>query len=196
MAEFDALVNSAPSVDTVESATVEQNNIFEEPQENNEEQILARFKLKAKIIHYKEDFPKQLVAYDYKLSNLDGMTVQQLEELLIEIRFAVSCRNSSNLTKMFYFSTVEVAEKIGTHIGFRIQGITKALNENAEIHNCLNELKLKYEDEMSTPPEMRLALITATTLLTFHRMNSNTETVQSVLKKIVPQEVLKEFDDL
>jgi len=100
--------------------------------------------IKTKILRYKEIFPQQLAVYDYRMENLDSLTTEELKYLLEEISLAVSTRNSSGLTKMFYFSGTELVEKVGCALNFQIQGLSNALQQNAAIHDCLNEIMLKY----------------------------------------------------
>ncbi len=189
MSEFDELTNEM-------AATTGEPNFEPSPVPLTQEQILEKLKLKSKIFQYRELFPKQLLVYDYKFADFDSMSIAEIQELLIEIQFAVSSRNSAGFTKQIYFSGVQLTERFGTMLNFQLQGLENALQQSQEVHDCLNELSLKYEDMMFMPPEMRLLHCTLQTALALHKVNSSNNTIKEVLSTRLAEDVQKKYEDL
>lgn len=197
MSEFDAIFDSQNNQDPSEQSSVrEQPPEVEISREDRQKIIFTRLQLKTQILRWKETFPQQLSVYDYKMQNLDSLSNGELEELLDELSMAVSTRNSSGLTKMFYYTGAEVFEKGGVMLGFKIQGVANALMQNQAISHCLDEIMLKYEKSLYTPPELRLAYLTMQSIITLHKLNSNQDVINSAMNKKVAPEIATKYKDL
>ena len=196
MSEFDELLEEPDA--TIEPSTAEYKiaDNIESQQPNRQQQILERLRIKSKILRYKEFFPKQLMVYEYRMENLDALSTEDLQDLLYEIQLAVSCRNSAGLIKSCYFSGIGLTERIGCAMNYKLQGLSEALQQSQEVHDCLNELSLKYEDAIYTSPEIRLANATLQAIIGLHKLNSSNITINDVLSKKVPGDLQDEFGDL
>ena len=190
--EFDELVE-----EQVTETQNEKVNILDsmEP-EDRQKYIIEKMKLKNKLLRYKELFPHLLQNFNYRIEDLDKLEIKELEYLLEEISIAVNTRNSSGLTKMLYFETVRVAETGGRIFGLKIEGLQQALKENQAVHDVLNELSLKYENDMYMAPELRLAYLTSSAILSLHKLNSTKSVIQNFLDEKIPDNIKKEYEDL
>ncbi len=191
--EFDEL-RSDPQIDDVPPEDVEP--VPELTPEERHKLILDKMKLKNKILRYKELFPHLLQNFQYRIEDLDQMEIKDLEYLLEELSVAVNTRNSSGLTKILYFESMRIVEGTSTYVGLQVNGLAEALKQNQAVHDVLNELSLKYESDMYMAPEVRLAYLTATTVLSLHKLNSTGSTINNYLSSKVPENLQKEYKDL
>lgn len=190
--EFDQLEETPPQQQEQEPP-----NILDTlTQEERHQYMIEKMKVRNKLLRYKELFPHILQNMSYRLDELDKMELRDLEYLLEETSIAVNTRNSSGLTKMLYFESVRVVEMGGNFIGLKINGLQQALKDNQAIHDCLNELSLKYESDMYLAPEIRLLYLTSSTVLQLHKLNSTSNVIQNFLQEKVPEQIKKEFEDL
>lgn len=197
MSEFDNLVSTTQEQTQMPQQDVQTPIIqYSEDPKERQKQIFERLQLKTQILRWKESFPKQLEVYNYRMETLDNLTNEEMVILLEEMSMAVSTRNSSGLTAMLYFTGVETIERAGTMLGYQIQGVSMALQQNAAIKDCLNELMLKYEQQLYTPPELRLAYLTISTVMTIHKLNSNQNVITNAMNKKVPEDVANKYADL
>ena len=164
--------------------------------EERQQKMIARMKLKNKIMRYRELFPHYVSHFEYRMEDFDRMSEREMELLIEELSVAVNTRNSSGLTKMLYFESCRFLEVGGTMAGANIAGLSEALKQNQAIHDVLNELSLKYESDMFMAPEVRLIYLTLTTAVSLHKLNSNSGIINDFLKKEVPKTLAEEFKDL
>ena len=200
MSEFEELDN----IDKPEDEQNEQKEL--EQQEPDPEEFLSpierqkimieKQKLKNKVLRYKELFPHYMRNIEFKLEDLDNLDIEQLENLIEELSVVVNTRNSSNLTQMLYFTTTSVFETTSTRFGMQVNGLTEALKQNQAVIDCLNELSLKYENDMYMAPEVRLGYLTAQTVLQLHNLNKSGNTISNYLNKKVPDEIVNKYKDL
>jgi hypothetical protein len=165
-------------------------------EEDRQKYLIEKMKLKNKILRYKELFPHLLQHFTYRIEDLDKMEIKELEYLLQELSIAVNTRNSSGLTKMLYFEGLRVVEVTSKLVGLKIDGLSEALKQNQAVHDCLNELSLKYENDMYMSVEMRLGYLTCTSILSLHKLNSTKSVIDNFLDEKVPENIEKEFADI
>lgn len=189
--EFDQL-NEQPPVGEV----IPPNPLDEMTKEDRQKYFIEKSKLKNKLLRYKELFPHLLQNFNYRIEDLNRLEIKELQYLLEEIGVAVNTRNSAGLTKILYFESLRVIEFGSKFVGLRVEGLQKALSENQAIHDVLNELSLKYENDMFMAPEIRLGYLTATTILGLHKLNSTKDVITNFLSEKVPDELQKEYNDL
>lgn len=169
------------------------------PQESSEERfdrILNEQRIKNKILRYKVSFGKYLLAYDYKIEQMDDLTIEQLEKLVQEIEIAVSCRTSGNMLKSYYIGTVQMVEKIAPILSLNLQGLSSVLENNQAIQETLDELSIKYDVLQSQSPESRLAFLTLQTVMALNNRNRQIDTVKQVINEPVKKEVIEKYSDL
>lgn len=197
MSEYDELEKT----EFIDDEPVIQNNnknqkyaeYAEMPQEERQEKMIERAKLRNKIMRYRELFPKYTEHFEFDLESMDE---SEMEILLEHMHVAVNTRNSAGLTKMLYFETVKATEFCGSFVGLNIDGLSAALQQNQAIHDILDELSLKYENDMYMAPEIRLGYVTLSTAFSLHKLNSSQNTINNFLKKSIKKDDLEEFDDL
>lgn len=192
--EFDELKNDSAIEDG--QPTPEAPPEPELTPEERHKLILDKMKLKNKILRYKELFPGIFKNFDYRIQDLDQMEIRDLEYLLEELSVCVNTRNTSGLTKMLYFESVRIVEGTGSMVGLQINGLAEALKQNQAVHDVLNELSLKYENDCFMQPEVRLAYLTATTVLSLHKLNSSGNTINNYLSSKVPDNLVNDYKDL
>ena len=164
--------------------------------EDRHQMIIEKTKLKNKVIRYKTLFPKILGHFEYRMAELDVMSIPELEYLIQELSVAVNTQNSSGLTKMLYFGSVRFVEASSSIFGLQINGLSAALNDNEAVHDVLNEISLKYENDMYMAPEIRLAYLTAQTMLGLHNLNSSGNTINAFLQSKIPETIADQYKDL
>lgn len=198
MSEFDALdnnqnINESPDTEITEEYKPPE---LELSPEERHDIILSKMKLKNKILRYKELFPHLLQNFEYRIEDLDKMEISELEYIVQELSICVNTRNASGLTKMLYFESMRIVECTGPLVGLQIANLNEALKQNQGIHDILNELSLKYENDVYITPEIRLGYLTATTILSLHKLNSTTNIINDFLTKKIPDDVIKDYEDL
>ncbi len=159
-------------------------------------ELMERLKVKSKILQYQQTFPDELLAYNYKMNQLDQFSTEDLRVFLDEIKIAVSQRNSTGLAKFAYFSAADVIEKIGCKIGYDIKGFKNILNANPEIHKCLNEIALEYADNIYVSPHVRLSFITLSVATNLYQIKKVENVVEKEIQKKIPDDIKEMYNDL
>lgn len=161
------------------------------------DELITIMKLKNKIIRYKTTFPHIFEKnFSYKFENLDNLSIQDLERLILELSIMVNTQSASGLTKTIYFESVRVAEIVSPYANIQIQGLYTALQQNQGVIDCLNELSLKYEDSTHIEPELRLFYMTLMSAIQIHKLNSSGNTINNFLKKQIPENKTDKYKDL
>lgn len=169
---------------------------FSNDNEVRMQQLMSRLKLKNKILTYQVKFREELLAYEYKMSQLDELSIPDLELFLQEIRIAVRQRNSSAMTKSFYFGAVNLFEKASSKVGFDVTGLHQSLYTQSEIHKCLDEIALEYEDSINMPAHIRLPFITLQAALSINAMNNTRNIINTEMNKTISKDLVDEYKDL
>ena len=167
----------------------------EDPVKRNE-QLTERLKLKSKILQYQEKFPEELKAYMYKMDKLDSLSTEDLKIFIDELRIAVRQSGSMGIIKIGYFSTVEFVEKLSCKVGYNVKGFKDLLFQQKEIHKCLDELALEWQDNVYVPPLARLGFYTFQTAAMLHQVRSLENVTESEMKKKIPNEISEMYSDL
>lgn len=177
-------------IKSVTSAPVQESN------EDRFERILTEQRLKNKILRYKVSFGKYLLAYDYKIEQMDELSIEQLEKLVQEIEIAVSCRTSGNMLKSYYIGSVQMVEKVAPLLSLNLQGLSAVLENNQAIQETLDELSIKYDVLQAQPPEARLAFLTLQTIMALNNRNRQIDAVKNVVNEPVKKEIIEKYADL
>lgn len=185
-----------PQVSDIIAEPEEDSEPEEESEQDKFKKIIELQGLKNKILRYKVSFDKYLIAYDYKIQDLDNLTLEQLKTLLTEIEICVSSRTSGNMLKNYYCSAVEVGERMAPFLGLNLTGLSKVLGESDQVRECLEELSIKYDVLQYTKPEVRLAYITLQTIFAINTHNKKINEINKVMEASVKKEVIEEFKDL
>lgn len=198
---------SQPTVEQLDTNNQINTNKFEErdyskavyysqnPQER-QAQLMERLKLKSKILQYQEKFERELIAYQYKMDKLDEFSNEDLVVFLDEIKIAVRQRNSLNMTKSLYFGGCDFVEKFGGKVGYDIRGFKNVLSSTQEIHKCLDEIALEFEDTMYMPATVRLGFITLQVAMSLYEVRNTERIINTELNKPLKQEIADLYNDL
>lgn len=170
--------------------------VVQESSEERFERILSEQRLKNKILRYKVSFGKYLLAYDYKIEQMDELSMDQLERLAQEIEIAVSCRTSGNMLKSYYIGSVQMVEKVAPLLSMNLQGLSAVLENNQAIQETLDELSIKYDVLKAQPPEARLAFLTLQTVMALNNRNKQIDAVKTVVNEPVKKEIIEKYADL
>lgn len=171
-------------------------SLLAQPEEDRFTAIIKEQSIKNKILRYKVSFGKYLIAFDYRIQDLDNLSCADLELLLQEIEICVASRTSGNMIKNYYLGCVNVFEKVSPLIGMNLQGLSTVLSENDAIRETLDELSIKYDVLHYTKPEIRLAYLTLQSIMAINSINKKNMKISSVLSEPVKKEVVDEFKDL
>lgn len=169
---------------------------YDENPDVRKAELMERLKVKSKILQYQQTFPDELLAYNYKMNQLDQFSTEDLRVFLDEVKIVVSQRNSTGLAKFAYFSAVDVIEKIGCKIGYDIKGFKNILNANPEIHKCLNEIALEYADMIYVSPHIRLSFLTLSVATNLYQMKKVENVVEKEIQKKIPDDIREMYNDL
>lgn len=159
-------------------------------------QLMERLKLKNKILAYQEKFAKELKVYDYKMDKLDEFSNEDLEVFLDEVKLCVRQRNSASMTKGMYFGAVNFVEKTSTKLGYDITGFHNVLYAQEEVHKCLDEIALEYEDSMYMPAHIRLPYITLQVAMSLYQIKKVETIIETGMKQEIKKELADEYSDL
>lgn len=170
--------------------------VVQESSEERFESILSEQRLKNKILRYKVSFGKYLLAYDYKIEQMDELSMDQLERFAQEIEIAVSCRTSGNMLKSYYIGSVQMVEKVAPLLSMNLQGLSAVLENNQAIQETLDELSIKYDVLQAQPPEARLAFLTLQTVMALNNRNKQIDAVKTVVNEPVKKEIIEKYADL
>jgi hypothetical protein len=203
MSEFDCLNSIVkPDEQPAEKEEVAESDFskaehYDTNQDIRRGQLMERLKLKNKIIQYQDKFPDELKAYSYKMDKLDQFSNEDLQVFLDEIQIAVSQRNNVGLYKSIYFSGLKFLEKASSHMtGVNMGGLHNVLYGNPEVQKCLDEISLKYCDDLYMPAPVRLTYLSLQVCLTMYDIRKTEQVMNSEFKKPVKEELVKEYSDL
>lgn len=160
------------------------------------EDILDKLRLKHKILQYQEKFADELKVYDYKMKDLDQLSILDLQNFLEEIRIAVRQRNSTSMVKSFYFTGINFIEKTSTKLGYDLTGFHNVLFQEKEIHKCLDEISLEFEDSLYMPAYLRLPYVTLQVAMSVGQMRRTENVLNNEMKKKIDVEIEEAYSDL
>jgi hypothetical protein len=128
-------------------------------------------------------------------------TIANPKELLKEIEMKVGSRNMSSLFKSQFFVTLSNLEDLNEKYGqgyIKMKNFSSILERNSAVHDTLDELMIKYSSKFSSicSPEMRLALVMASTLYAVHSFNSDAEERDNLKQKKINEDYVNKYSDL
>jgi hypothetical protein len=163
-----------------------------------DDSVIERTKLKLKILRYKEGFSKFLEHYGDKLENknLEGLSNEDLEFLLEEIRITVGTRNSSSMVSNVFMGLGGVAEHLAPRVGMDLHGLQYFMEKDQNIKDTLLELSLEYESFSYLPPMQRLMLQCGRLVMDVNNHNKALKLQKIFNDSEMKKEVIEEFNDL
>src|SRR5271154_612351 len=162
------------------------------------EDPIEKRKVILKVRRWLLEFEKHLG--DFTNRDLEALSIEQLDILLREIKFTVSCRNVNTMSiRAFKTMIVNIEYFCCTHTQIRCAGLSK-LNEDEDLLDCVKEFSLENMELFYTKPQYRILYAVVSSIMTLHIVNSTREKEQLALqaqqaKKEVDLEKVKEIDD-
>ena len=149
----------------------------------NQEDKIERMKLIEQYSKYRSTFKFTKDVIDPKKLSLDELKFE-IELLQSELNGKGSMLAFSALL-MTSFTILEHSSKL-LNIGLRLDGLTKAVDENKEeFNNIMKELLIKY-NIFSPGPETRFILLVAKTVYITHHMNMAIEKKKEIINNTDP----------
>jgi hypothetical protein len=196
MSEFDVLNELKQPEQVAQEVNYSSAEIYDKNPDIRRGQLMERLKLKNKILAYQEKFTKELNVYNYKMEKLDEFSNEDLEVFLDEIKLCVRQRNSASMTKGMYFGAVNFVEKTSTKLGYDITGFHNVLYSQEEVHKCLDEISLEYEDSVYMPAYVRLPYITLQVAMSLYQIKKVETIIETGMKQEIKKEIVDEYADL
>lgn len=146
---------------------------------------LDRRKTILKIKRYLLEFEKNLQEFQNK--NLEGMANNQLEELLNEIRFTVSCRNVNTIAlRAFKMMITNIEFLCCNYTTIRCQGLSAIANDQ-DLLDTVKECSLENMEFTYVKPIYRILYAVIQAMLTLHVMNSGKQLTNE--EHIMPRQI-------
>lgn len=140
------------------------------------ERLVVRRKLRSYYDKFQKSFNTELKK---EFLHLDKKSDEELQTLLSEVKFAVFWRTQPELVKQTYFHFLEFNEH---YIG--AQGLSQTLRRDPLVSDLLEEINIKYQNEMYVEPEYRLILATLGAAHIVRKINKISSDVPSVLTNL------------
>jgi hypothetical protein len=189
--DLSLIQNQGSNDDEILNPPEEKESVEEKVHYSLETQLVRR-RLIIKIQRYKATFPEFLQNFDE--DDLEYKSESQLGNLLQEVKFTVSCRNTTtNLEGIAAFG-VRTVESIGCkYTPLKLDGYSRALLNNESFVLTLKEFALENDDLIYTTPAKRLAYISITTALAVHYANDQND--KSVNSSETAQQMNQDLTD-
>ncbi len=92
-----------------------------------------------------------------------------------EIDRVVGSRQADTFMEVGYFTSVSIAEQVGTKKGYQVEGWTESLKSQPEVYELLKIIRLRNQDKLSSiSPEFKLLGITLMSGFAIHQGRSVT----------------------
>lgn len=184
---------STPEDDVDPKALLEQMelDISHLPPPLTQDEIIYRRKLIMKGRRWIQTFPQYLK--DFESEKIDtSRTIEELENVIQEMKFCVANRNSSRMATKAFETGLFIVENL--HEDFR--GLTTAFFADSDTNDLIKELCLENESLVYTKPEYRLMLLITLKIGEVRYSNKTKRLVDEVLEKPVDKSMIEEFNDL
>lgn len=129
-------------------------------------------KLQVIIRGYKLRFGDRLEDVDFESAK--GASIEELESMLADIRFLVSCTSSGGIFQSIANVGVVAVEHISAEaLELKTQGLAVTLKNDQEWKDLVDEWALEHADVASMPIEYRLGFKLVQSVWTMHTINTN-----------------------
>ena len=116
-----------------------------------------------KLRQYAKTFPTELEdlfsaeTKNGKLTNLQNMTMTELETLLSEVQYTISTARSANAIRSMFLGSVQISESIGPYMGLDLRGLASVCQKSQDVLLTVDEIAIKYGNFIEIDPIHRLA---------------------------------------
>jgi hypothetical protein len=205
--EVNIDLSSIANTDNTDMADIQQNmaatqqNMAVNQMENSvpivkePENTIERRRLILIIQRYILEFEKYLG--DLATINYSMMSEEELGELLKEIKFTVSVRNSGKMSeKMVLASIMQLEQFCCTYTPLKVQGLAQMTINDNDFRDTVKEFTLENLDLFYVSPSYRMIYTLLLTGMNLHVYNSQLEkTKLANLKTVEMTDKLKELDN-
>ena len=143
-----------PELDVSDFQEIE-SNVALTPEEACEKRVIIR-----KLHSYYLTFPKECALR--KSAIMDSVEMNdlgQLNMLLSDVEHMISSGRSIGSGKNIFLAGTSVVEILSRKTPLKLQGLTAVCRESPELDSVIQELTIKYQNEVVLGPEQRLGLI-------------------------------------
>jgi hypothetical protein len=201
--EFEEIKNEVQGINELDNKLVNEpiqdfslaDSFSQDPEEQKKE-LIERLKIKTKILQYNSKFPQELEAYNYKMNQLDMLSIADLQIFLDEIKIAVNTNCGSNMLSHLYFGGVNVFERIAVKMGYQLTGFSSILKQQPDVYKCLDQISLEMGDNMYMPPHVRLAYLTLNAAIMCNNVQKVENVINNEIKKPIKEKLTIEYQDL
>jgi hypothetical protein len=162
--EFDEICQGSPHKDEhdIEDLEKESSEIL------TDEEVIKRRKLVLLISRYKARFPAALSTIR---EDLESLTIQELEQTLIDVKFLLGSQGSSKIVAHAYLTACGLFENILQTSDVNCLGATQLLTSDQNVLDTIDELVINYSDICYVKPELRLLAYTVSGFTQAYRIN-------------------------
>ena len=166
--EVEAEPEPMPELDVTDFLEIE-NNVTLTPEEQCEKRVIIR-----KLHSYYLTFPKEcMLRKDAIMDSVEMNDLGQLNMLLSDVEHMISSGRSIGSGKNIFLAGTSVVEILSRKTPLKLQGLTAVCRESEELDSVIQELTIKYQNEVVLGPEQRLALIMVGLCSQIHAHNKN-----------------------
>jgi hypothetical protein len=167
-----------------------ESNVTLTPEEACEKRVIIR-----KLHSYYLTFPKEcMLRKDAIMDSVEINDLGQLNMLLSDVEHMISSGRSIGSGKNIFLAGTSVVEILSRKTPLKLQGLTAVCRESPELDSVIQELTIKYQNEVVLGPEQRLGLIMVGLCSQIHAHNkAHSEKDENEIKQINNEE--KEKDE-
>ena len=160
-----------PELDVSDFQEIE-SNVTLSPEEACEKRVIIR-----KLHSYYLTFPKECaLRKDAIMDSVEMNDLGQLNMLLSDVEHMISSGRSIGSGKNIFLAGTSVVEILSRKTPLKLKGLTAVCRESPELDSVIQELTIKYQNEVVLGPEQRLGLIMVGLCSQIHAHNKNIET--------------------
>ena len=175
---------------------VASNRLFSDASEKNRTTIIR------KLRQYAKTFPlelEDLFSANGKLTNLQNMTMTELETLLSEVQYTISTARSANAIRSMFLGSVQISESIGPYMGLDLRGLAGVCSKSQDVLLTVDEIAIKYGNFIEIDPIHRLGVSMLQLIIAVDQHNKTTRPITveaSTNSDNISPETKAQFSDL
>jgi hypothetical protein len=134
-----------------------------------EEDADERRKLLRRIKNYTTFFPEELSDVDVTQAQFLG--IEPLRVLAEDVAHMVGTRRSAAQARTMYVGGLQLSERAGPHVGLDLTGLASMAASSEELLRTVDEVGVKYANELYIDPLIRLGMATMQLALAVDNLN-------------------------
>ena len=174
---------SLPELDVSDFQEMD-NNVTLSEEEKCEKRVIIR-----KLHSYYLTFPNECgLRKGAIMDSVEINDIGQLKLLLNDVEHMISSGKSIGSGKNIFLVGTSVVEILSRKTPLKLQGLTSVCRESPELDSVIQELTIKYQNEVVLGPEQRLGLIMVGLCSQIHAHNKNLEKTEEEPVAAIPEE--------